>query len=297
MLRSRYLLPILAVAFVTGSARPTAAEGDGCPAGYTKVGEQTEETADAIIVHPVCQPVQRPASADRFCKMKGLAKADVDAIKAIDFKADVAQYEAFQKLAIREKAAFEHKALMATLDQALDAAEKGVDAASSLNPWSVNTAIKDLKARGFDNEVLISAMRRVAAAKDKPAKAAAYKAFVKLAKSGYEGYETGGDMREEPDNARLRFLLGALKVMQGNPELGLVVTGAEFGESLGWLYWLNRLQNERTDLTETKLRQLAQLSANLKSHIDAMKAARSAWAAESGQTGDPPCDYAGEPVA
>ncbi len=30
---------------------------DGCPAGYSKVGERTEETATEIIVHPICKPV------------------------------------------------------------------------------------------------------------------------------------------------------------------------------------------------------------------------------------------------
>lgn len=297
MRRLSYLLPLLALACVAAFPRPTAAEGDdGCPAGYTKVGEQSEVVGDEEIVHPVCESL-RPASADEFCRMKGLAQSDVDAIKAIDFKADVEQFEQFEALGKKEKAAFQKKALMAALDQGLEAAEKGVDAAKSLNPWSVNTAIKDLKARGYDNELLFSAMRKVAAAKNKPDKVEAYKAFVKLAKAGYEGYETGKDMREEPDNARLRFLLGALKVMQGNPELGLMVTGAEFGESLGWLYYLNKLQNERMDITDTKLRLLGQLSDNLKAHIDAMKSARSAWNAETGQAGDPSCNPAGEPVA
>lgn len=285
----RYLLAPLALAFVLGLPQATVAEGDGCPAGYHKTGEQTEETPDAIIIHPVCEPNPRPASADEFCKMKGLSDADIAAIKAIDFRADIESYQEFEKLSTKEKASFENKAFMAALDQGLEAAEKGVDAAKSLNPWSVNTAIKDFKARGFDDPTLFAAMRKVAAATGKPQKAEAYKAFVKLAKAGYEGYKTGKDMREEPDNARLRFLLGTLKVMQNNPELGLAVTTAEFAESYAWLYWLDRLQSERMDITETKLKQLAALSANLKTHMDAMKTARDQYREDTGASDDPSC--------
>lgn len=285
----------LALAFLLGLPQATAAEGDGCPAGYHKTGEQTEETPDAIIVHPICEPNPRPASADDFCKMKSLTTADIAAIKAIDFRADVESYQEFEALSTEQKASFEHKAFMAALDQGLEMADKGIDAAKSLNPWSVNTAIKDFKARGFDNPTLFAAMRKVAAAKGKPEAAEAYKAFVKLAKAGYEGYETGKDMRKDPDNAQLRFLLGALKVMQNNPELGLAVTTAEFGESYAWLYWLDRLQNERMDITETKLKQLAGLSANLKAHTGAMKAARNRYRQDTGDPGDPACDDASRP--
>ena len=291
----RYLLAPLAFMALLALPQATAAEEGGCPAGYHRTGEETEETADAIIIHPVCEPNPRPASADQFCRMKGLTAADLTALKAIDFRADVEAYEEFEALSTKEKASFEHKAFMAALDKGLEAGEKGVDAAKSLNPWSVNTAIKDFKARGFDDPMLFAAMRKVAAATGKPEKAEAYKAFVKLAKAGYEGYETGEDMHKEPDSARLRFLLGALKVVQNNPELGLAVTTAEFAESYAWLYWLDRLQNERMDITETKLKQLASLSANLKTHMGAMKAARHQYRQHTDDPADPSCDDTGRP--
>src|SRR5258708_6814894 len=47
------LLAVLCCAILT---RPAAA--DGCPEGYKQVGTRTEETADAIIEHPVCDPVE-----------------------------------------------------------------------------------------------------------------------------------------------------------------------------------------------------------------------------------------------
>src|SRR5713226_5906106 len=50
------LLAVLCCAILT---RPAAA--DGCPEGYKQVGTRTEETADAIIEHPVCDPIEAPA--------------------------------------------------------------------------------------------------------------------------------------------------------------------------------------------------------------------------------------------
>lgn len=46
-----------ALAVAAFLATAPLARADGCPEGYRQVGEQQEETDDAIIIHPVCEPV------------------------------------------------------------------------------------------------------------------------------------------------------------------------------------------------------------------------------------------------
>jgi hypothetical protein len=50
---------ILAAALVTVAAYAPVARAD-CPDGYRQVGERQEETADAIIIHPICQQIAAP---------------------------------------------------------------------------------------------------------------------------------------------------------------------------------------------------------------------------------------------
>lgn len=43
---------------------PVSAEQGGCPPGTEQIGTREEETADAIVVHPVCRRVASPRGAD-----------------------------------------------------------------------------------------------------------------------------------------------------------------------------------------------------------------------------------------
>lgn len=272
---------------------PYAMADDDCPPGYHKVGEDTEETATEIILHSICK--RNAASPEtlartRFCKARGLIAGDQKGLLALDFKSDVAEYEKFQAIASDQKTSFEHKAFDAVLDQAFEVAEKGADAIKPLNPWSVNQSIKKLKSQGYANETLFAAMRKVAAAKDKPARVEAFKAFIKGFKTGHEGADTAIDMHEDPGNAGWRLALGALKIVQGNPELGLVVTSVEFGESFAYLYYLNDQLAEKDVLTDQKLSSLARLSANLKKHVSELKSAKADWQKAGGTGNEPSCD-------
>lgn len=262
-----------------------------CPDGYRKTGEQVEQTADATIIHPVCERIKTDKSAAvkaRYCKAKAYIAKDQEGLRALNFSADVEQFERFEEVSTEQKAELQKKAVDALLDQGLEVAEKGVEAAKSLNPWSVNKAITQLKAKGFSNERVLSAMRRVAATKNKPEMAEAYKLFVKEAQAAKEGWDTGKDMAMERDTAGLRLLLGALKVMQNNPELGLAVTSVEFGENLAYLYYLNGAIAEQGALTDQKLATLARLSAQIKSHVGDLKKAKADWA-KTGKSGVPDC--------
>ncbi|MES1990969.1 MAG: hypothetical protein V4441_08465 [Pseudomonadota bacterium] len=266
---------------------------DDCPAGYHKVGEDVEETPTETIIRSRCKrntPSAQDVARSRYCKAQGLITQDQAGLRALDFQSDVAEYEKFQAISEDQKASFEHKVFDAVLDQALEAAEQGAEVAKSLNPWSVNKSIKQLKAKGFANEPLFAAMRKVAAATDKPARVEAYKAFVRGFKVGHEGADTAIDIHKEPENAELRLYLGALKIVQGNPELGLVVTSFEFGESFSYLYFLNKQIAEKNMLSGQKMSNLAKLTGNMKTHVSTLKTAQSDWQKAGGKGEKPSCD-------
>jgi hypothetical protein len=51
----RILPPLLLVLF--GSLLSGLAVASGCPSGTVKIGERSEETPDAIVIHPICQQI------------------------------------------------------------------------------------------------------------------------------------------------------------------------------------------------------------------------------------------------
>ncbi|OGA72354.1 MAG: hypothetical protein A3G27_07545 [Betaproteobacteria bacterium RIFCSPLOWO2_12_FULL_66_14] len=225
-----------------------------------------------------------------FCIAKRTLAADQKAIRAMGFAIDTERFEMFGNVAREQKAELEQKLFDALLDGGLEATGMMVNSAASLNPWNVNNAVNMLRSKGFGNQTVIAALRRVAAQKNKAAMATAYHQFVEVAKAAKEGWSTGSAIASDPRNAELRLLLGALKVMQGNPELGLVVTGAEVGESLAYLVYLNGRVGELSSMTDEKLSRLSTLGKRLKDHVDAMRTSRTAWRQAMGiNSGDPTC--------
>ncbi len=287
----------LVLACLLAACSAMAQAGD-CPEGYRQVGEQREETATEIIVHPLCAPVEAASSnaiRQQFCKAADFIRKDQEGLRALDFKTDSEQFERYAEASREQKAAVQKKVIDGLLDQSLEVAQKGVEAAKSLNPVSVNDAIGKLKAAGFTNKRLLGAMRKVASTQGKPAMAESYKFFVDTAKSSKEAYDTDADMAKEPDSAQLRFLLGALKIMQKNPELGVVVMTAEFGESAAYLGFLNSAVAEQADLTDDKLYNESRLATQLRQHVAAKKQARADWV-KAGNAGEPDCTAA-PPIA
>jgi hypothetical protein len=107
--------------------------------------------------------------------------------------------------------------------------------------------------------------------------AAAYRDLVDQVNSVREAQNTESDMADDPGNANLRLLAGALKVMQGHSELGIIVTGAEFGESMAYVWYLSGEVNDLQATSDEKLIRLATLSKRLEQHVTERNAARSAW--------------------
>lgn len=292
---------VLLIAIGAGNATVFAAGSGGCPDGYYKTGETTEETADAIIVHPLCKRIRHPAAevyAERFCKEKSYADADIRALKELDFKTDLAQFEQYEDLSREQRNVFIYKALMAEVDQAIEAGKMAAKAAKPLNPYSVNAAIKKLKrqkwiktaeAHGLNTERIFSTVRQIANVKDKPARVAAYKNFIKEATAFRTGAETGYGMAKEPDTAGPQLVLGLLKLVEVSPEAALAITSADFLESAGWYYSLKTSINQQMDVTDEKLVQLGKLQKSLETHVPKLKAARAAWSKVAHKSGEPVC--------
>jgi hypothetical protein len=223
----------------------------------------------------------------KFCLAKRAVAADQTAIRELGFPLDAERFEMFKNVAQEQQAVLQHKIFDGLFDQGLEATGIVLDSAKSLNPWNVNKAIDMLKAKGFDNAEVIAALRRIAQQKDKPAMVAAYRQFVQAAKSAKEGWDTASDIASDPENSQLRLMVGALKVMQGNPELGLAVTAAEFAENLTYLGYLSGQVSDLTNASDEKLALLGTpthggLTQRLKLHVNDMMAARNAWQKSSG---------------
>ena len=78
------------------------------------------------------------------------------------------------------------------------------------------------------------------------------------------------------------MMVGALKVMQGNPELGLAVTTAEFGESLLYLAYVSGQVGDLEQASNDKLARLARLSQRLRVDVDDTRTSKKAWQKSTG---------------
>jgi hypothetical protein len=280
-----HLRALVTLVFVLDFAATVRAQ---CNSNEVLVGEDADNYYCMEKAKYDASPAKNLAS--QFCHAKYAVAGDQNAIRALGFNFDAQRFELFTDVAKDQKADLEHKVFDALLDQSLEGSGMAFKSAKSLNPWNVNNAVNMLKDKGFGNTAIINALRRVAAQKDKPAMYAAYKDFVELAKSAKEGWATGSDMAKDPDNANLRFLLGALKVMQGNPELGAAVTTLEFGENLAYLYYLTGEVNDLAKASGQKMKRLSELSAKLNGDVKALTQSKRGWQASTGyRTGTPVC--------
>jgi hypothetical protein len=227
--------------------------------------------------------------ASHFCLTKQALAADQNAIRHLGFAGDTERFEMFAKVAQDQKAELKHKVFDALLDQGLEATGLALDTARSLNPWNVNKAADTLKAKGFGDARVIAALRHIARQKGKPAIAAAYHDFSEAAKSAKEGWSTGSGMTKDPEYADLQLLVGALKIMQGNYELGLAVTTAELGESLAYLTYVSGQVSDLTRLSDDKLSRLTTLTERLRGHVNDMKKTKQDWQKSIGNAGEPTC--------
>ena len=273
----------------------TAAKADTvCGPGYHHNGETKEVTATQIIIHPICDPDQDPlTSSDReFCTAKLRISADERAIQQMSFTNDARRFEMFADISQTEKEELQKNVIDGLIDQGFEATMKAADSVKSLNPISVNSAIKKLHANApklLQFDFLIAGLRKIAATSGKPGMVAAYKEFVKDVQNVKEVVDAGVDMTADQKNAKLRLTLGLLKIAQNDPELGVLVTSAEFGESLAYLGYLSASVDDLTNVTDSKLLRLNSYIARLKQDVDKLRAEKRIWADKSGKSGEPVC--------
>ena len=280
------LFRIFAVAVVTFAGFGSLSAQ--CNSGEVLVGED----ADNYYCMQKSKYESSPAKAlaEQFCRTKRLLVADQNAIRALGFATDTQRFELFADTAQEQKSDLEHKLFDTFVDQSLDASVMAFRSAKSLNPWNVNNTINMLRAKGFESTTVISALRKIAAQKDKPAMFEAYEEFVETAKQVKEEWNTASDVTRDRQNANLRILLGALKVIQGDPQLGALVTSVEFGENLAYLYYLSGEVNDLGKVSDQKLKQLSELSGKLRSDLSAMVQSKRGWQRATGYgKGSPVC--------
>lgn len=290
-LRSSFLALTALVLSVVTLALPAHSS---CPPGTVQVGEEREETPTQIIIHPVCQqlpvaPVVDPALARSICSAKRRIAADQQAIRLMNFDADTESFEKFEWIAREQKAELTNKLLSAALDQGIDAASKLPKKLMTLNMNNVHKEIKKLESIGLNkNQRVIDAMYEIAQSIDERKKIKAYNRLLKEVKTAKEIYSTGTGIAKDPDNAGLRFLLGALQIAQRNPVLGLWVTAADVSENFAYFVYLTGQVGDLSKLTDDKMKALNERIVQMKKDMTAFKTAKQKWQA-SGMTGEPDC--------
>ena len=254
-----------------------------CKPGDILVGEDVEQYYCMKRSDYENSPTQKHGLA--YCSQKHLVAADQNAIRLLNVALDAERFELFTSVAEDQKQQLEHVLFDAMLDQGLAMARMAVNSAKSLNPYNVNNAADDLVKKGFGHPDIIAALRKIARIKDKPAKAAAYRDLEMKIRGARTGWRTAQGVAKDSANAKARMLVGALKLVQGNPEAALVINGLQATESLAYLIYLDAKVDDLAASSDERLAQLATLSGRLKSHVETLVAEKEAWQQTTGYKG------------
>jgi uncharacterized coiled-coil protein SlyX/rRNA processing protein Gar1 len=275
---------VVAAAILMVSARAVHALAQ-CPPGTVQVGTQNEETADAIIVHPVCQPLSTPAPApanpsdsrlaSQICASRNLIKRDQDAIKALNFGVTAKDFEEIAKLTQERKDELQEEAVDAMLGAVLDeTSERAIMATTSVNPFNAQKYIGQLKRIGVQSGPLNDAIRNMAHVKDKHELAEAFNTFTGAAKSVYEGYEVKDKGTAKALAATSIGMVGALR---NQPELGAIAAETNLLIALAYSGQLESQIEQLNSMTNEKLQTLDRLTKRLKNHVDRLHALKDTW--------------------
>lgn len=224
-----------------------------------------------------------------FCSAKTRVKADQEAIRALDFKAEMASFEMFEQVSQQQKAELINTLLSAALDQGLEASKKLPKQLMSLNITNVHSEIKRLEAIGLNkNQHVVNALYEIAQSIDERKKIKAYYRFLEQVQTAKKVYSAGAGVVKDSDNAGLRFLLGTLQIAQQNKVLDLWVAAAEVGENFAYYLYLSGQVDDLTRLTEQKMKRLHELTTRMKNDMAVFKEAKRTLQA-AGMSGEPHC--------
>jgi len=294
---------------------PSKARAQTCPANSEPY--QTEDTATGTVTHcqcisgyalsnGSCQPQQPAAPAPKphpqidvfqaYCTSKSRVEADRSAIAGLGFASNASSFEDYAAKATNYRNDFVLQAA-GTLFNAI-AVDKAVEYGKSLNPWSVNTRIKELRAaaNGGSTEEIEKALRFLASVRNKPAMApyasnaigeAANKLFEKL-KDAKLNVET--KKRDDPATpGYVGALILAGKLATTNPWANLAISGTEMARTAAMAYGINQNVDRLSALNEQQMRQLEIYRHRLEKDVAAARAAKRAWQRATGQTQELSC--------
>ncbi len=313
------IVAVLVAAYVA-ALLPVEAAAQSCPANSEPYS--TEETATGTVTHCQCisgyalkegtcqvQPaVAQPRRTGqnnelaKFCAVKARFDEDRNAIAELGFASNASRFEDFAAEATNLRNDFVFQAAD-NLFNALfleKATEPAIEYAKSLNPWSVNTRIKELRkaataAGGGSTEAIEKALRALASVRNKPAIAPYAKNVVT---------ETAGKLLESVKDAELKIktkhespeapaFVGALilvgKIATINPWAGLAISGAEMARTAALAYGVSQNVDRLAELNEAQMRQLVLYRDRIEKDISAMRAARRAWRHATGEAKEPNC--------
>ena len=275
------------VALVLAFALP--ARADVCPPGTVQVGQEIEETPTEIIIHPVCKRITAdPALTQKVCTAKRKIAADQEAIRQMSFLAERESFERFEQVATAQRTELKGKLLSAFVDQGLQAGRMTADKVLSLKLDNVHKEVVKLKDLGLHDQRFVDALYKMAQDTDLRRRVKSYRSFIDDIAAAKKVYGAGSGMVNDPDHAPLRFFLGALRIAQSNPELGLLVTTVDVVENLAYLAYLPGQIDGLSTLTDEKMGALNQMVGRMKQDMSAFKAARKKWQ-EAGGSGEPKC--------
>jgi hypothetical protein len=230
-----------------------------------------------------------PQLIHSFCLAKMRVRADQEAIRALDFKAEIASFEMFEQVSQQQKTELINTLLSAALDQGLEVSKKLPKKLMALNINNVHSEIKRLEVLGLNkNQNVVNTLYELAQSIDERKKIKAYYRFLEQVQTAKKVYSAGAGVVKDPDNTGLRFLLGALQIAQQNKVLDLWVTAAEVGENFAYYLYLSGQVDDLTTLTEQKMKRLHELTTRMKNDMAAFKATQRKLQA-AGMSGEPDC--------
>src|SRR5205085_10959204 len=92
-----------------------------------------------------------------------------------------------------------------------------------------------------------------------------------------EGWDTASEMANDPKSANLQLLVGVLKILNGEPAVGIAITGVNYAESMVYLGYVTGSVDELSRVSDQNLQRLKDLSEKLRDDVLRMTEARAHW--------------------
>jgi hypothetical protein len=231
-----------------------------------------------------------------LCTSKARIDLDRDAIARLGFASNFASFEDYAAQATNYRNDFVLKATDSLFNMLV--VDKAVEYGKSLNPWTVNTRIKELRAaaNGGSTEAIETALRALARVRNKPVTApyasnaigeAANKLFEAIKESKFNVETKKHESAETPGYVGALVLVG--KLASTNPWASLTITGAEMARTAAMAYGISQNVDRLSELDDEEMRQLELYRHRLEKDLSVARAPKRAWQRATGQAREPNC--------